>query len=150
MAKKKLSAKEEVELMNTSAERLAYVRSQIRSREERFKEETDEFYLEEKQLREDILLGLRTMGLKSVGTSSGESYYISKTNDFEVTNPLEYENWARAERCVTVDKKAVRQRLTALLKAGNIMPTFVKVNERETINVRSAKEKTEKEKTEDS
>lgn len=138
MAKKKLSAREEVNLMNQIAERLSAVRRLINNHEERFKQETDELYREEKQLREDILLGLKTMGLSSVRTESGESYFIAHTYDFEITDPLAYEVWARENRCVSIDKRLAKQRLLALSKEDQV-PAFANPVPRDTINVRSPK-----------
>lgn len=142
MPKKKLSAKEEIDLMNKSAERLSYVRGQIRSREERFKEETDALFVEERALREDLLVGLKMMGLSSVRTSSGDSYVLAKTHDFEISNPLAFETWARDNRCVTIDKRAAKQRLLASFKEGTL-PEFAKPVDKETISVRSAKKEEE-------
>lgn len=138
MTKKKLSAREEIDLLNSKAERLAEVRKIIRTTEERFKQETDSVYAEEKELKSELLLGLKMVGLSSVKTTAGDSYFISRKNDFIIINPLEADKYARDERCVRIDKRILDQRLARALKEGQL-PGFVKAEERETISVRSAK-----------
>lgn len=141
MAKKKLSAKEHMDLLKEKAARLAEVRSLIGTREEAFKKETDDLYSEEKALREEILLGLKGVGLNSIRTDAGESYAITRTQDFVPTNPIAYEQWARDNRCVRVDARIAKQRLRDLFKKGEV-PSFIEVQERETISIRSPKKET--------
>lgn len=142
MAKKKTSAKEQVALINSSAERLSEVRKLINTREERFKEETDALYAEEKQLKADVLLGLKDIGLVSVRTEGGDSYYISKTQDFIPKNPLAYEKWAKESGLVRIDSSMAKTKLRELLKKDQV-PDFIEVRPRETISVKTAKKETE-------
>ncbi len=140
--KKVVGAADFVAAMNTSAERLAEVRLLINGREEAFKKETDDLYNEEKALKEDLLVALKTIGLSSVKTSSGESYVISHKHRFGVKNPIALEDYARKERCVTIDKKALNQRFAKAFKEGTL-PDFVTPEPYETISIRGAKKEEE-------
>lgn len=138
MAKKKVDAKDFIAAMNASAENLYAVRLRIRTKEERFKQETDADYAEEKALKADILAALKTIGLSSVKTAAGESYSISHTHDFVVKNPIAYDGWVKDHRFVREDKVLVKQGLTKALKEGTL-PEFVEAVPRETISVRAPK-----------
>lgn len=135
---KKTAAANYIQKMNERAEELSKVRAEIRVREEKWKEETDHLFARERELKESLLDDLQSIGLSSVKVASGESYFISKTHDFEIKNPLQYDSWARDQRCVRIDKLLVKQRLNAALKKGEL-PEFVQPVERETISVRQAK-----------
>lgn len=125
--------------MNKVAEKLSKTRDEIRTREESWKKETDQLFADEKALKELLLQNLKTIGLQSVKVASGESYYISTTNDFKFPDPLVEEKWARENRCVRIDRTVLKQHLREAYKKDEL-PEGVEVTERETINVRKAKE----------
>lgn len=131
-------SKPTIETVKKAGEELAKVRAEIRTIEERQRAETEALYLREKALKEEMLVGLKAVGLASFKASSGEAYSISKTFDFEVTNPIAYEDWARDNRCVRVDATAAKQRIRKAVEAGAELP-FIKTTERETISIRAAK-----------
>lgn len=135
MAKK---GKNFVEEVKTTGEELAAVRLEIRSREERWKEETDHLYQREKALKEKMLEDLRGAGLASLKVSNGETFSISKTFDYRIINPIAYDTYARENRCVRVDSTAVKQRIRKAVEAGEKLD-FLELTERETISIRSPK-----------
>lgn len=149
MTTKKIEAKDYITAMNVSAERLSDVRRLINGREEAFKTETNGLYAEEKSLKEDLLAALKTIGLSSVKTASGDSYLISKKHRFAVKDALALDKYARDERCVTIDKKALNQRFTEAFKKGTL-PDFVTPEPYETISIRGAKKEGEEESASDS
>lgn len=138
MAKGQKAAANFVAEMNARAERLAEVRGKLREREEQYKADTDAWFAEERQLKEQLLADLKTIGLKSIKTTSGESYVISTTHAYEARNPLELERWATEQRLVRVDRELIKSKLRTLDRAGQL-PEFITVIDKETISIRKPK-----------
>lgn len=141
MPKKK---KSDIELLNETAERLQQIRLRIKTAEERHKAETNDDYALEKELKSEILLGMKAVGIASVRVTAGDTYSVSLTHDFRATNPIAEEAWAREQRCTSVDRSLLKARYKDALKK-NALPDFVEAIPRETISIRAAKKDTDKE-----
>lgn len=139
MAKGEKAAVNFVDAMKATAEKLATVRADLNTREERFKAETNELYASEKALKEELMAALKTLGLSSIKSSTGENYSISRVPTFKFLNPLEEDRWARENRCVRVDRTMLGQMLRKQYDAGKLDTTLVEVGERETISIKKPK-----------
>jgi len=135
MATKK---KTDIQLLNEMAERLQQVRMNIKTAEARFKAETDADYTAEKELKAELVLGMKKIGIKSVGVIDGDTYALTKTHDFVTNNPIAEMEWAKTQRVLRIDRTLIKQRYRDALKK-NELPDFVEAVPRETISIRTAK-----------
>ena len=145
MARGQKQAQDFIAAMNATAEKLAQVRFDLNTQEERFKMETDNLYAEEKALKEELMGALKTVGLSSVKVASGEAYSISRVPTFHFKNPLAEDSWAREHRCVRIDRTMLGQMLRKDFDRGALDTDLVEVGERETISIRKPKAKKEAE-----
>ena len=130
--------------LHEKAEKLREVSAWLREREEMFKQETDAKFAEQDLLRSELLSALKTLGLSSVKVASGDSFIISKRKSFQFENEIALIKWATQHKLVTPDKMLVKQKLTKLLGTPEF-PEFAKVVEQESITVRKAAGKEDKE-----
>jgi len=136
------SKKPTIDTMKKTGEELAAVRAELRGREEKWKEETDHLYEREAELKAKLLADLDGVGLASFKSSSGEMYSISQGQEFQVVNPIALDAWARTNRCVAIDKKALKSRLLDAFKKGQL-PDFVKAVPKKTISIKGPKKEKE-------
>lgn len=133
-----MARKPSIESVKTTGELLAEVRAEIRIFEERKVLEAGDMFDREKLLKEKLLADLKSVGLASFKAASGETYSITKTFDYSITNPIAYDKYARDNRCVRVDATAMKQRIRAAVGKGEEL-SFIDIRPRETISIRSPK-----------
>lgn len=136
-------AKDFVSEMNAKAEELYVVRQNLNTREERFKKETDELYMQEAALKAELLTSMKAVGLKSVKVSNGDSFIISKRPAIEVLNESSFNLWAIKQKLVKPDLEKIKAHLKSLVKMGKELPLSVEFTNRDSVSVRKAGSKEE-------
>lgn len=124
--------------MNGRAEELHRVRGELQTREERYKQETDDLFKREAELREQLLEDLKVIGLKSIKVVAGDSYFISKRIKYLAKSVIHFESWARENNLVKIDNEMVKTYLWRVESHGEQLPDFIEKVESDSISVRKA------------
>jgi hypothetical protein len=127
-------AKQFIADMNAKAEELYTVRAELSTREEEYKQKTDNLFAREAELRAKILEDLRTIGLKSIKVTAGDSYFISKREKYLPKDLMKFDRWARENNLVTINNEMVKTHLGRM----ETLPDFIEKVETESISVRKA------------
>lgn len=129
--------------MNGRAEELHRVRMDLKTREERYKQETDDLFKRESELREQLLEDLKVIGLKSIKVAAGDAYFISKRTKYLAKSVIHFESWARENNLVKIDNDMVKTYLGRVESHGEQLPDFIERVESESISVRKSSAKEE-------
>lgn len=130
-------AKNILQLIREKAEKLRELRDTINGIEERQKEETSALKGERDTVQAELLEMLQVNELASIKVSTGDTYSIGKRKGVRVTNEMVALKWAIENRAVSIDARAVAERL----KTEKEMPAGFEPFETEFISVRKAKAK---------
>lgn len=134
-----------IERIKILADQLATVRRVIDQKEKEHKEFVEELKIQRDKIQDNLLLGLKKIGLTSIKAENGETCAIAKRKGVEVTSEAHALSWAMANRAVSINKILVKQKLESVIKTGKKLPDGFAYKEVEYISVRKPKSEGEAE-----
>lgn len=128
-------AKNVLDIMRSKAEALATVRTQIRELEEKQQEAMSPLKAQRDELQNALLEDLRKYDLKTVKSTSGESFTRMVRKSIGVMDPRKALDWATKNGCIAIDKV----RTAAHLRNAKALPDGFDFVETDYISIRSPK-----------
>ena len=132
--------KKEMEAIHKKGDQLSDVRKMIDEIENEAKEKVAPLKAIKEEIQQELLMSLKGLGLKSIKSSSGDSITVSKKKGYNI-DEFKITNWAIENRCITVNKLMVAQRLKNA--TPDQIPVGVEVVESEFISIRKPSAKAE-------
>ncbi len=129
----------EIENLKLMSEKLYTLRKEIDAKEEASKAVIDPLKVERDALQALLVIEMDKVGLKSIKTSSGDTFAQASRKGIEVLSEVGALKWAMENMAVSIDKRLVAQKL----KDATEVPSCFALVESKYISVRKAKEAVE-------
>jgi len=129
-----------MDAIQKKGDQLSEVRKMIEDIENEAKEKIGPLKAVKEEIQQELLMSLKGLGLKSIKSSSGDSISVSKKKGFNI-DEFKITNWAIENRCISVNKLMVAQRLKNA--TPETLPSGVTMVESEFISIRKPSTKAE-------
>ena|SRR3990167_1245534 len=124
-----------IERIKSKAEKLAELRTTIKTIEEEAKVKLDVLKLSRDEIQNELLAELKKEGLASIKTDNGETYAKGSRKSLEIVNLVFALSWAAKNHAYLIDKRIAMQIISKL----DEVPNGFSVVENEFISVRGVK-----------